>query len=112
MIRLALLYPVLCFVLMGAHLLFHGYGLAVALLTLIPAALLFVRNRRCALACAVLLLISGLEWAYTAYDLALTRQAYGQPWIRSTAIVAGCGLAAWLAAAMLLWRRLDDFYKR
>ena len=38
MIRLALLYPVLCFVLMGAHLMFHGYGLAMALLTLIPAA--------------------------------------------------------------------------
>ena len=26
MIRLALIFPVLCFVLFGAHLLFHGWG--------------------------------------------------------------------------------------
>lgn len=48
MIRLALIFPVLCFVLFGAHLLFHGWGLEIALLPLIPVVLLFVRHRYCA----------------------------------------------------------------
>ena len=112
MIRLALIYPALCFVLLGAHLMFHGYGLTVALSCLIPAVLLFVRNRRCALVCVVILAASGIEWAYTAFDLAVTRKAYGQPWIRATVIVGGCAVATWLAALMLMTKKFDVFYKR
>lgn len=77
MIRLALIFPVLCFVLFGAHLLFHGWGLEIALLPLIPVVLLFVRHRYCAVICGMLLVCAGFEWLYTAIDLALTRQAYG-----------------------------------
>ena len=66
MIRLALIFPVLCFVLFGAHLLFHGWGLEIALLPLIPVVLLFVRHRYCAVICGMLLVCAGFEWLYTA----------------------------------------------
>lgn len=112
MIRLALIYPILCFVLLGAHLMFHGWGLTVSLLPLIPAVLLFVRNRWCAVICSVLLICAGFEWAWTAFDLALTRQVHGLPWIRATVIIGSCAVVTWLAAAMLFWRKLDAFYKR
>lgn len=112
MIRLALLFPALCFVLLGAHLMFHGYALGVSLLVLIPAVLLFVRHRWCALFCAIVLIASGIEWAYTAFDLAVTRFAYGQPWMRATAIISSCAAITWLAAAMLFWSKFDAYYKR
>lgn len=112
MIRLALLFPALCFVLLGAHLMFHGYGLWVSLLALIPAVLLFVRHRWCALCCAILLIASGIEWAYTAFDLAVTRLSYGMPWVRATVIIGCCALLTWLSAGMLLWSRFDAYYKR
>lgn len=112
MIRLALVYPALCFVLLGAHLLFHGYGMAVAMLPLISAVLLFVRNPWCARLCGLLLICSGAEWAYTALELAIERQAHGLPWIRATAIIGGCAAATWMASLMLFWNKFDAFYKR
>lgn len=96
MIRLALIFPVLCFVLFGAHLLFHGWGLEIALLPLIPVVLLFVRHRYCAVICGMLLVCAGFEWLYTAIDLALTRQAYGMPWVRATVIIGTCAAVTWL----------------
>ena len=62
MIRLALLYPVLCFVLFGAHLLFHGLGLPVALSVLVPSTLLFVRSVWSPRICGFLLVLAGCEW--------------------------------------------------
>lgn len=112
MIRLALLLPVLCFVLFGAHLLFHGWGLEVALLPLVPAVLLFVRHRYCAFFCGTLLICAGFEWLYTAVDLALTRQAHGMPWVRATVIIGACAVVTWFAGIMLFWHKFDDFYKR
>lgn len=106
MIRLALIFPVLCFVLFGAHLLFHGWGLEIALLPLIPVVLLFVRHRYCAVICGMLLVCAGFEWLYTAIDLALTRQAYGMPWVRATVIIGTCAAVTWLAGAMLFWLNL------
>lgn len=107
MIRLVLLIPALCFVLFGAHLMFHGWGLYVSLLTLIPAVLVFLRNRWCRLCCAVLLVCAGVEWVYTAFDLALTRQAHGLPWMRATLIIGCCAVLTWFSAALLFWKRLD-----
>lgn len=112
MIRLALIFPVLCFVLFGAHLLFHGWGLEIVLLPLIPVVLLFVRHRYCAAICGMLLVCAGFEWLYTAIDLALTRQTYGMPWVRATVIIGTCAAVTWLAGAMLFWRKFDNFYNR
>lgn len=112
MIRLALLYPVVCFVLLGAHLLFQGFGLAVALLPLVPAVLLFVRRTWCAQLCVALLILAGFEWVRTAVELAMARQAADLPWIRATVIIGACAAVTWLAALMLVTRRLAAFYKR
>lgn len=112
MIRLALLYPVLCFVLLGAHLLFHGFGLEIALLPLVPAVLLFVRRTWCVQLCVTLLILAGFEWVRTAVDLAMARQAAELPWIRATVIIGACAVVTWFAALMLVTRRFTAFYKR
>lgn len=110
--RLLLIFPVLCFVLFGAHLLFHGWGLTVSLLPLIGVVLLFVRNKWCAVVCGVVLACAGCEWLYTALELAMRRQAEDMPWMRATLIIGACAVFTWLAAAMLFWRKFDAFYKR
>lgn len=101
MTYLAIVLSTLCFVLFGAHLMFHGWGLYVSLLSLVPAACVFVRSRYCRLGCAVLLVCIGVEWAYTALDLAVTRQAHGLPWMRAALIIGACATINWLSALLL-----------
>ena len=112
MIRLALLYPVLCFVLFGAHLLFHGLGLPVALSVLVPSTLLFVRSVWSPRICGFLLVLAGCEWARTAVDLALARQAAELAWMRAALIIGSCAAITWFAARMLFSRGFDAFYRR
>lgn len=112
MIRLALLYPVLCFVLFGAHLLFHGLGLPVALSVLVPSTLLFVRSVWSPRICGFLLVLAGCEWVRTAVALALARQSAELAWMRAALIIGSCAAITWFAAWMLFSRRFDAFYRR
>jgi hypothetical protein len=90
----------LALLLFGAHLLrWGGFGLVFPALAAI--VLVFLRApwaRRCL---QVILTLASLEWARTAWQLALERQAAGQPFLRMllilAAVIALSAGAAWLA---------------
>ena len=89
---LLLILPILAHILLAAHLLFHGLGLFVSVLPLLAVPLLFIPKR-------------------SAWELVLQRMAWGEPWMRAGAIVAGCGLFSWLTILVFRQSRIRNFYK-
>jgi hypothetical protein len=97
--------------LVAGHFLRVGNFLGVALCLAVPL-LFFVRQR------LSLLLLQGLAyaatglWLWTAWQIALERMAFGQPWLRAALIlatVAGVSaLAGWLLRSQSLQLRYRD----
>ncbi len=101
---LRILLPGLAFLLLGAHLLFHGAGLF-AFLAVIPIALLFVRSKWTRRLNVLLLALGTVEWARTAVLLVLAREAQGRPWLTAGAILGAVTLFTLLACALLIRRK-------
>lgn len=98
MIIIALAPGLLAALLLAAHFLRHGAA-GLALLCLVMPALLLVRHRYAALAYQVFLLIGGIIWLVTGWELVQERLLLGAPWIRLAvimAVVAGNSFAALL----------------
>ena len=126
---LLLILPILAHILLAAHLLFHGLGLFVSVLPLLAVPLLFIPKRWMVWLQSALLVLWGIEWLRSAWELVLQRMAWGEPWMRAGAIVAGCGLFSWLTCISRQsaekpfwpteyvtiycyhWRRIIAFYK-
>ena len=102
---LLLILPILAHILLAAHLLFHGLGLFVS----VP--LLFIPKRWMVWLQSALLVLWGIEWLRSAWELVLQRMAWGEPWMRAGAIVAGCGLFSWLTIFVFRQSRIRNFYK-
>lgn len=100
----------LAYVLLGAHVLFHGFGLA-ALLAVVPIALLFAPNRGVWRAHLALLSLSALEWARTGFELVARRLEEGRSPVAGGAIIAAVTLATLLAACLLTRPRVKTFFR-
>ena len=112
---LLLILPILAHILLAAHLLFHGLGLFVSVLPL-PGLLsadsaVFLPKRWMVWLQSALLVLWGIEWLRSAWELVLQRMAWGEPWMRAGAIVAGCGLFSWLTIFVFRQSRIRNFYK-
>lgn len=108
---LLLILPILAYILLAAHLLFHGLGLFVSVLPLLAVPLLFIPKRWMVWLQSALLVLWGIEWLRSAWELVLQRMAWGEPWMRAGAIVAGCGLFSWLTILVFRQSRIRNFYK-
>ena len=123
---LLLILPILAHILLAAHLLFHGLGLFVSVLPLLAVPLLFIPKRWMVWLQSALLVLWGIEWLRSAWELVLQRMAWGEPWMRAGAIVAGCGLFScisrqsaekpfwpteYVTTCCYHWRKIIAFYK-
>lgn len=107
---LLLILPVLAYVLLGAHLMFHGFGL-IAFAPLATALLLAVPRRPVVWLQTALLLLAGAEWLRAGWLLVERRLAWGEPWHLAAAIMAGCALFTILSALVFRAERMKRFYR-
>ena len=107
---LLLTLPVLAYVLLSAHLMFHGFGLA-SFAPLIAVILLAVPRRPVVGLQTVLLILAGAEWLRAGWLLVERRLAWGEPWHLAAAIMAGCALFTILSALVFRAERLKRFYR-
>lgn len=106
---LLLVFPVLAMILMGAHLMFHGFGL-LALAVFVPIAILFVPHQFVAYFSSALLALFALEWVRAGVVLVMNRIDAGRPWMLAGAILGACAVFTLLSAAVFLSQRLRRRY--
>ncbi|KPK01943.1 MAG: hypothetical protein AMK71_03930 [Nitrospira bacterium SG8_35_4] len=80
-------------VLLGAHYYRAGFTPLVAIMGT-GVLILLARQPWAARIVQVLLIIGGIEWVRTAFNLVMARQSMGTPWIRLSLILAGVALLA------------------
>ena len=102
--------PVLAHVLFGAHLMFHGFGYAVAL-PLICLLLLFVPRNWMRLLQFALLSLWSIEWLRAGVMLVMTRLEEGRSPTVAGLIMAGTALFTLLAAFALRTDTMKRFYR-
>jgi hypothetical protein len=93
-----LLLPALALLLLAAHLLHAGLWFPATLAVLL-LALLAVPRPWAARTLQIVLAVAVAEWLLTAYGLAQTRMAHGQPYLRLILILGGVAAFSALAAA-------------
>jgi hypothetical protein len=101
---------VLSTLLLAAHFLRSGHGLAVLLVLLSPL-LLVLRRTWSTRALQLVLILGALEWLRTLLVLARLRAALDQPWLRMAAILAVVALVAVLGALSLEARPLRQRFR-
>ena len=100
--------PILAHILFGAHLMFHGFGYAVAV-PLVLLLLLFVpRNWMRLLQMAILW---SLEWVRAGVMLVMARLNEGRSPVVAGAIMAATALFTLLAAFVLRTAAMKRFYR-
>lgn len=99
-----LIFPILAYVLFAAHLLFHGFGLWIALAGLIPVALIGLRQKAVIYTHTMLLSLIGFEWLRTMWALVEIRRAYDVDWMLAATILSTCALWSFLSA-WIMYRR-------
>jgi hypothetical protein len=85
---------------LGAHLVFHGWVVALPL-ALVLFALLWVRRPWAARALQAALALGAAEWVRTLLASASERRAAGQPWLRMAIILGAVALVSLAGAALL-----------
>lgn len=101
----------LAYVLLGAHLMFHGFGL-LALLAIVPMLLLFAPNRWIRRAHLLLLALCAAEWAKTGIELVMRRLAEGRSPVASGVILAAVTIFTLLALFCLTRPRAKAFFDK
>lgn len=99
-----LIFPGLAYVILAAHVMFHGLGLIAAVAALIPIALLGIRQKAVCYGHAVLLVLTACEWVRTTWALLEVRWAHGMDWKLAAAILIGCAVLS-LVSAWIMVRR-------
>ena len=102
--------PVLAHILFGAHLLFHGFGYAVAL-PLVCLFLLFVPRNWMRLLQFSILALWSIEWVRAGVMLVMTRLEEGRSPTVAGLIMAGTALFTLLAAFALRTDTMKRFYR-
>ena len=96
---------------LAAHFLRAGNGVAVAvLLLLIPA--LFVRRSWTVRLVQVALIVGALEWLRTLYVLAQMRSAQGEPYTRMAVILGVVAAVSLVSALILETKTMRSIYGR
>ena len=108
---LLLILPALAYLLIGAHLLFHGAGLAV-LISVAAVLCLFIPRRIVSLVHVLLLILCAAEWVRAGAELVMRRIDLGQPYLLAGCILGACALFTLLTALVFRSRRLKNFYRR
>ncbi|MDR3897830.1 MAG: hypothetical protein Q3X95_01025 [Duodenibacillus sp.] len=107
-----LILPVLASLLMAAHVLFHGMGLAAAVGVLVLIVLVFVRHRAMQWFLTALFAVYALEWVRTTIALVAERQSQGRPAALACAILLACAVFSAAAALALHARPLRAWFAR
>lgn len=101
--RLKLVIPVVCSVILAVHFL-RDQNLAFVLVSILSIPLLFVRSRWVERGMQLFFILAGMVWIHTTVVLVLERNAMGLPWIRM-AIILGAVTALTLASVKIVNRR-------
>jgi hypothetical protein len=111
MVILLLSPTILSLLIFGAHL-FRNGAIPLVLAVLLSLPLLLVERGWVARFFQALLLVVALEWARSAFVLALERDEAGQPWLRAVLILAAVALFALFAGVLFETRTLLRAYPR
>ena len=106
-----LVFPVLSYVLLAAHVMYHGFGLGVVAAVLLLNGLLFVPRSWARTANTMFLVLAGAEWVRTAVALAHERMLMGRSATTALVILLACALFSWVSAWLLHNRALGDWYR-
>ena len=106
-----LVFPVLSYVLLAAHVMYHGFGLGVVAAVLLLNGLLFVPRSWARTANTILLVLAGAEWVRTAVALVHERMMMGRSWTTALVILLGCAFFTWFGAWLLHHRALSGWYR-
>ena len=90
---------VLSFLVLGAHFMRYGNSVGVVAAVL-PIALLLVRQPWAARLMQIVLVLGGLEWVLTTYELVQVRTAHGLPYLRMV-VILGFVAAVTFGSALL-----------
>lgn len=101
---------VLSFVLLGAHFMRYGQWVGVAGSVVLIALLVFTRPWVARLM-QVALVLGGLEWVRTLYELVQMRVAHGQPFTRMAVILGVVAAIAFCSALLFQTARLRKVYR-
>ena len=95
--------------LIAAHFLRVGNLIGVALCLATPL-LFFVRQRWSLLLLQILAYAAAGRWLWTAWQVAMERMAFGQPWLRAALILVVVAAVSTLAGVLLRSGRLQARY--
>lgn len=106
-----LIIPILAMLVLSAHALRRGdAGLTASLAAL--AGIMFTRRAWIRLVVAAVFLWGGYAWADATVDFISIRQALDLPWKRLAAVMTGVILFDGLALAVMLGRRMEQYFTR
>lgn len=105
---LRLIPVILSIMLLGAHYYRAGF-IPLVVIILASLFLLFIRQTWVVRVIQVELIIGGIEWFRTTFNLVMIRQSMNMPWIRLAVILGGVAL---LAFCSLLVFRSESLKKR
>ncbi len=95
--------------LIAAHFLRVGNFIGVAFCVATPL-LFFARQRWSLLLLQVLAYLAAAVWLVTAWQIAVERWSFGQPWLRATIILVAVAAVSALAGGLLRSRNLQARY--
>ena len=108
---LRLLPVILSMLLLGAH--FYRAGFIVLVVILFASLfLLFIRQTWIVRVIQVELVIGGLEWFRTTYNLVMMRQSMNMPWTRLAIILGGVALFTFCSSLVFRSKSLKKRYSK
>ena len=108
---LRLIPVILSMMLLGAH--FYRAGFIVLVVILFASLfLLFIRQTWIVRVIQVELVIGGLEWFRTTYNLVMMRQSMNMPWTRLAIILGGVALLTFCSSLVFRSKSLKKRYSK
>jgi len=108
---LRLIPVILSMMLLGAH--FYRAGFIVLVVILFASLfLLFIRQTWIVRVIQVELVIGGLEWFRTTYNLVMMRQSMNMPWTRLAIILGGVALFTFCSSLVFRSKSLKKRYSK
>lgn len=106
------IFPILTSILMAAHVLFHGAGLAASICVVLLPLVILVRRPIVQHALCALFALYALEWVRTTLVLVGSRMDAGRPWMTAAAILLACAAFSAFAAALMYSASFRRWFSR
>jgi hypothetical protein len=101
---------VIAALLIAAHFLREGNWLGVAICVAAPL-LSLVRRRWSLLLLEGLAYVAAIIWLWTAWEIAVERSSFGQPWLRASLILGAVAAVSALAGGLLRSKAMQSRYR-